>query len=112
MEEARIDFMAQMGYGYERVEQSGISFAVIGVECTYKAMVRFGDEVEVRCTITAYTPARMTVHYTISDAQSGFLRAEGETRHCFVNREGRPVRLRKALPDLYEKFLPLVQTGE
>ena len=36
LEESRIDFMEQIGYGYTRVSGLGIDFAVLGVNVDYK----------------------------------------------------------------------------
>jgi len=35
------------------------------------------------------------------------LRAEGETRHCFLNRQGRPVSLKKENLAAFERFCAL-----
>lgn len=104
-EEARVDFMEQMGYGYEKALKAGIDFAVLGVNCEYHAMVRFGQAVHIAVTITQLSPARMTVGYRVTDAESGTLCTSGESRHCYIDRErGRPLSLKKALPDLYAAF--------
>ena len=57
MEEARTDFMDQIGFPYARAVEAGIDFALTDISCKYRAMTRFG--------------------------------------------EGRPVALKKALPEVY-----------
>jgi acyl-CoA thioester hydrolase len=104
-EESRVDFMAKAGYGYERAVEAGIDFAVLGVTCDYKSMVRFGDTVAITCVITQLSASRMTVGYTIHDAGTGELRTRGESRHCFYSgARGRPVSLKKEMPELYALF--------
>ncbi|MDL2273536.1 acyl-CoA thioesterase [Oscillospiraceae bacterium OttesenSCG-928-G22] len=103
-EEARVDFMDKMGFGYDRAEALGISFAVLHVSCDYKSMVRFGDTVQIETRITAFSAARMTVSYRITDAVTGELRTTGESRHCYVHREKGPISLKKHMPELYELF--------
>jgi acyl-CoA thioester hydrolase len=104
-EEARVDFLDQVGFSYGRARTEGIDFAVLGVSCEYKSMTRFQEEVAILVGIGALTPARMTVTYRITDAATGALRVTGESRHCFVRSEGlRPVSLKKAIPALYEIF--------
>ena len=39
------------------------------------------------------------------DEATGEVRATGTTRHCYLGKDGRPVRLKKVLPKLYEKML-------
>lgn len=107
-EEARVDFMEQAGFGYGKAVEHGIDFAVLGVDCEYKSMVRFGEEVLIHTGISSITPSRMTVFYRIEDAATGEVRTTGHTRHCyFDNARQRPVSLKKVLPELYELFCAL-----
>jgi acyl-CoA thioester hydrolase len=108
-EEARIDFMDQMGFGYAKAEVAGLVIPVLGVSCDYKSMVHFDDTVEITSAITAFDGTRMTVSYRVTDVATGILRTLGESRHCFL-RGGRPVSLKKAMPELYELFLSCVET--
>mgnify|MGYP003623938560 CR=1 FL=1 len=105
MEEARVDFMEQMGFGYEKSVESGVHIAVIGISCNYRSMVRFGDTVSIKVTITKMGPVRMVVSYEITDAATGELRTTGESTHCFVrDGENTLVRLNRTLPELYDLF--------
>jgi len=105
LEEARVDFMEQIGFSYDRTVSTGIDFAVLGITCNYKSMVRFTDTLHIQVSLTALTPTQMTVAYEITDAATGKLRATGESRHCYLdsNRK-RPVSLKKVLPELYDLF--------
>lgn len=105
MEEARVDFMEQVGFGYDRAVKEGIDFALLGLSCEYKSMVSFGDTVNIEVSISALTVTKMTVHYQITDAVTGKLRTTGESIHCyFDSNRKRPVSLKKVLPDLYDLF--------
>ncbi|MDL2232691.1 acyl-CoA thioesterase [Ruminococcaceae bacterium OttesenSCG-928-L11] len=104
LEEARIDFMDQIGFGYKRTEDEGIMIPVLSVSCRYHSMVRFGDTVAIYMAITELTGARMTIVYRILDAASGELRTTGESSHCFLGASGRPVSAKKALPEMYRLF--------
>lgn len=97
-EEARIYFMGQAGLGYREMESQGILSPVLSVECEYKSMVHFGDDVVIRLQLEEYSGVRMTVAYQVEDAKSGELRCQGKTRHCFLDREGRPVSLKRSAP--------------
>lgn len=104
-EEARVDFMEQIGYGYDRAVADGIDFAVLSVSCEYRSMVRFSETVEIQVSISALSASRMSVHYQVSDVATGALRTTGESSHCyFDNRKQRPVALPRALPELYALF--------
>ena len=112
-EEARVDFMEQMGFGYDKATAVGLDFAVLGVSCEYLSMVRFGETVRIKAAVTRLTPSRMTVSYRVEDEETGVLRCTGQTRHCyFDNAAQRPVSLKKVLPELYAKFDALKQDAE
>ena len=105
MEEARVDFMEQMGFGYDKSVNSGIDIAVLEVKCRYKSMVKFADTLAIEVWISELTPVKMVVDYKISDAVSGELRTEAQTTHCFLDGETHRIqRLNKRLPELYELF--------
>ncbi len=109
-EEARVDFMNQMGYSYARLNDEGIDFGITGITCDYKAMVRFGDTVAISVMLASLEAMRMRVAYKVTDQQTGELRATGESRHFFYDRnKKRPVSLKRSRPLLYEEFLEYVQ---
>ena len=98
MEEARIEFMDAMGFGYKRMEQAGIVSPVVGVSVEYKRPVEFDDTVEVRVKTEGYNGVVMEISYEIINATKGVLSASARSKHCFLV-NGRPVSLKKALPE-------------
>lgn len=109
-EEARCDLLEQLGYGYTKCVESGIDFALLGLSCDYKSMVRYGDTVKITLAVTELTTARLTIRYEVRDAQTDALRTTGETRHCaFDGRRQRPVAIKRALPALYALFEQLLE---
>ena len=89
-EEARVDLLEQLGFGYDRIEEAGYSGPVLEVSCQYKTMSKFGETVRIEASITQYNGVRMTLHYDIYDKATGTLRCTGDSRHCFINAEGKP----------------------
>lgn len=104
-EEARIDMLEQMDLGYAELEAKGIMIPVLGVSCEYKRMTRFGETVEISAKLTNFTGLRLTIEYEIQEKQSRELRCVGETRHCFMDPEGKPLHLKKKFPDIYELLM-------
>lgn len=102
-EEARVDFLAQIGMPFEQVEARGIVSPVLRVSCEYKTMARFGETVRISVLVTGYTGAKLFLAYRVEDAVSGELRCTGESSHGFLS-GGRPVSLRRAAPD-YDTIL-------
>ena len=72
-------------------------------------MARFGDTVLIDASVSEYNGVRLALHYTVRDAQTGALRCQGESRHCFMGREGRPVSLKRSWPALDEVLSAQVQ---
>lgn len=112
-EEARVDYMEQIGFGYKQAADKGIDFAVLGVECEYKSMSRFGDTVIIYMDISSLTSSKMTITYKVVDESSGQLRATGESRHCYYhNQKQRPISLKKELPELFDLFAEISGNNE
>lgn len=104
-ESARIDLMNQIGVSYKGMEEAGIISPVLNVNCEYKSMVHFEDEVLVDAKIAAYNGIKLSISYTVTDKQSGQLRTTGSSSHCFLNKEGKPVSLKKAAPEFHQGFM-------
>ena len=100
-EESRIDLLEQIGFGYKKMEEVGISSPVLEVKCEFKSMVRFWDTVYIIPRIELFTGVKLTISYKVMDAVSGELRAVGETRHCFLDTRGVPVSLKKKNEEIY-----------
>jgi acyl-CoA thioester hydrolase len=104
MEEARLDLMEQIGVSYDRLEELGIIIPVLEIHCYYKHTLKFNDEILVLPKLTKLTPVRFTVQYEIQDAKTGEMKHIAESSHCFVNREFKPLNLKKAFPEVYSVF--------
>lgn len=107
MEEARMDFMRQIGMDYKRMEDLGIIVPVTGVSCAYKHSLYFGDTVEIFVRLTAFNGVRMTFCYEIFN--QGVLSATGESGHCFLDGAGAPINLKKRFPELFETAIRAIE---
>ena len=109
MEEARIDMLNQLGYPYRRFEEMGYISPVLHAECEYKKSVKFDDEVKIVVSIQDFGKVKFTLRYDIYNmSEGGCLSACGTTRHCFLNKDGRPVMMNKEMKEFSEtmkKFL-------
>lgn len=108
MEEARIHFLEEIGYGYAKLENDGIVSPVIGVECEYKTPTTFNDEIEIKVQIKEFKGVRLIIEYIMTNINTKELVLIGKTRHCFVNRENKPIVLKKDFPELDKKLKELV----
>lgn len=100
MEEGRVHFLEQLGYGYARQEREGIISPVIGIDCQYKHSSSFDDLLRIQVRILAYNGVKLTVGYTMTKEESGQLLFTGTSQHCYTDAAGRPIILRKQNPAL------------
>lgn len=107
MEEARIDFLEQVGYGYAKLEEDGIISPVIGVECDYKMSTTFNDTVEIKVEVEEFKGVKLIIKYTMMNPKTKEIISTGRTKHCFVNKENKPIILKKIFPDFDEKLREL-----
>ena len=105
MEEARVDFLDQIGWGFKKLEESGIVSPVLSVEANYKQSTTFDDKIAIDVRVKNCTGVRLTISYRMNNAQTGALVFEGTSEHCFLNKDGKPVRLQKEYPAFYEALL-------
>ncbi|MBV7391208.1 acyl-CoA thioesterase [Enterococcus sp. ALS3] len=102
-EEARVDVLTFLGYPFEKIEEMGIMVPVLGVSCTYKEMVYFGDEIIIQPYVSKYTGTRLNFEYQIS--KNDKLVTTGTSQHCFMSYEtNRLVQLKKSQPELHQLF--------
>lgn len=104
MEEARCDMLDKMDMPFEKLEENGITIPVLGVSCEYKYHTTFGDTILIDTNIKEYSGVRLTVKYEFKDKKTGRLVLTGETKHCFTNKELRPINLKKHNKEFSEKF--------
>lgn len=100
MEEARVDFLDQVGYGYARMERDGIVSPVIGMECQYKHPSTFDDRIRIRVEVEEFRGVRLVIGYQMTNAADGTLVLTGRSTHCFTTPDGKPIILKKQFPEL------------
>ncbi len=99
MEEARVAFMKEIGFGYETIEAQGIVVPVIGISVTYKRPVQFAQTFEVEVRVRRYNGKILELAYTIRNLAEGTLCTLAESKHCFL-KDGKMVSLKEAMPEL------------
>lgn len=102
MEEARIDFLNKIGFGYDKMEELGISSPVIGIQCDYKKSTTFPDIITIDTKISAYKGTRLEIEYIMKVKED--VVAIGKSLHCFLNQDGRLIILKRHLPELDQIF--------
>lgn len=100
MEEARSEWLESMGWSYKRCEDCGIVSPVLSMSCKYKKTTTFDDTIDVTVRLIGYNGIRLNVEYNMKkDGETVLI---GESEHCFLDKSGVPVRIKKEFPEFDE----------
>ena len=108
MEEARVAFLKSTGWGYDRLEAEGIVSPVTAINCRFRTSTTFADTVDVAVSVADFRGPLLKLDYVMTNEadQTVF---EGHSEHCFLDRDGKMVRLGKACPELAAVFEALLK---
>jgi hypothetical protein len=98
MEEARVDMLDRLGYGFEKMEAEGVVSPVMEVKCQYRKPTTFQDEIRVEIHLKAVSVFKFTYGYI--GRKGDDIVFTGESTHCLTE-NGRPLKLRERYPKLF-----------
>lgn len=117
LERGRIEFLRLVDLGYEGIMKRGMHFPVTELNIQYKKPLVFDEVILIETEISRLTRVRLNFGYkvySVSELAQPTLSHEpyaggkpsftGESFHCCVNDEGRPI---EAAPDIYERMQKL-----
>ena len=104
-ERGRTELLRELGSPYSEMEKEGIGLPVVEAHCEYKKGPHYDDVIIVRSKIFDIPRSTIRIDYDIYDETEAVFFASGYTIHCFLNREGRPVKAPKAFIELIQKNL-------
>ena len=73
LEEARTEYLEDMGFSIKELMDMGAWFAVRRQEIEYKAPAKYGDEIEVKTWVKEYSDIRIQFAYEIKNQDGLFL---------------------------------------
>ena len=100
MEEARIHFLKEAGWPYDKLEAEGVISPVVSVTCDYKKTTTFPDELEIAVAVLDVSPVKFKLGYTMTVSDKVVCTAT--STHCLLSKEGRPVSIPKQYPGFYD----------
>ena len=109
LEEARCAWLDSIGLPFSTLEENGVTIPVLGVNCAYKHHVTFNDTILIKLFVKEFNGVRMTVEYKILDKKTGHVVLLGQTKHCFTNKDLKPISLKKYNKDFYDTFANLLE---
>jgi acyl-CoA thioester hydrolase len=108
MEEARLEWLESNGLDYYQLESLGIMLPVVSVDAKYEKSLKFGDTFNVETKLLELTNVKLTLSYIVYNSSNGDVCCTGNSTHCFVNDDFKPIALKRVQPTLFEKFKALL----
>ena len=105
-ETARTEFLRNEGIPYSQLEDMKLMAPVTGVECNYKYAAKYDDEVVVNTKLIEFNGIRFKCQYEVYCKDK--LIVTGSSLHVFTNEQLRPINIRKAHIEIYEKMMGLL----
>ncbi len=107
MEVGRVECVRSLGFEYKDLEEKdGLYLSVIDAHCRYIYPARYDQEIVVETSIVKATTRTVEFGYKVQSVEPERLLAEGTTKHIWLNREWKPVKL----PERYRKALGVTPT--
>lgn len=107
MEEARVAFLAEIGWDYAKLEEMGIVSPVLNISCDYKKTTTFSDEISIEVTIREFRGVKLFLTYVMKN-DKGEIVCTAESSHAFLDTNGRPLKVKQDFPELYETLMERV----
>jgi acyl-CoA thioester hydrolase len=85
-EMGRVELLRTIGHAYAELEKAGIFFAVVKVECRYRAPARYDEELTLLTRMVKQTTVRIDHEYELRRGE--MLLAEAATTIACVGRSG------------------------
>ncbi len=109
LEESRCAWLEELGMPFSLLEETGITIPVLGVSVDYKYHVTFDDEIEIHVFMKEYSGVRMSVGYNVIDVKTKKCVLNGYTKHCFTDKNLKPISLKKYNIEFNNKFENLLE---
>jgi len=100
-EVGRVELLRNIGISYKELEKRGVFTAVAEAYCKYIKPARFDDEIIIKTRIKKLTETRLEFEYSLYRKEDELLLATGHTLHVFVDKNIKPINLKKAHEDLW-----------
>ena len=108
MEEARMQYLDNIGFSMQRIEALGITSPIVNVICEYKHPCTYGDEIGIEVNVEEYTGVKLKLSYIMRNIHNCEIVATGSSIHCFIELKGNPVVIKKNIPELDKILVRLI----
>src|SRR3954470_13489513 len=101
-EDGREAFGEKYGLRYLDIYKEGFTVPVVNVQCSYKRSLRYGDRVIVETKYINTAAAKISFEYTLFNAATGELVAEGSSLQVFLDAATSTLQL--TIPPFFETW--------
>ncbi|KGE16287.1 acyl-CoA thioesterase [Paenibacillus wynnii] len=126
----RTEMLRELGFTYREMENGGVFLPVTSADLQFKSPARYDDLVVVFARLTNFAALRVVFEYEIRrlpkegslipgelagnaeqveplnpNSSSGELLVSGSTSHVWLNKDWKPTRLDRALPELFQGII-------
>lgn len=102
MEEARVNLLDQLGYGFEKLEAEGVVSPVLNINVNYMKSSKFQDEIAITVRFEKTSALKFTFRYEMKIGNTTICTAQSV--HCFME-NGHPVAAESRFPDLFNSLM-------
>ena len=114
MEEARVAFLEELGWPYDRLEREGVMIPVTALSCRYREPVFFSDLVRVETEVEEFRGVRLKIRYAMyrcGEKGSGAPVFTAGSEHCFTDTGGKLINLKRTNPEFFAVLTKLAEDG-
>lgn len=104
-EVARSDYFRQVGFTYKALEDLGIIMPVLECGCKFMKPVLYDETIAIKTKCFWNGKIKVKFEYEIQNEETGQVLARGFTRHTFVDKTLKPVRVK----ELNSEFLRVLE---
>lgn len=107
-EQARTDFLKQLGYDYHEIERNGIIFPIREVDNTYIKSITYGEKIFVTTKVSAVSKIKIQYYHEIHNDE-GELKSTGHTTVVCVDKASfKIVKMDERLSEIYQKYCNVI----
>ena len=96
---------------YYETDRMGIISPVTAVDCRYKNTTTFADAVEIKVWVEEFRGVKLKIGYSMAKAD-GTEVCEAVSEHCFLDKEGKIISLKRTHPEIYTALCQHLKSGE
>lgn len=98
-EVARSDYFRQVGFTYKSLEELGVIMPVLECGCKFLKPVFYDETIAIKTKCLWNGKIKVIFVYEIQDEETGQVLASGFTKHTFVDKNLKPVRVKSLNPE-------------